>query len=55
MHAFYICVFYLEQECLVELDKFSEWMKFCRFMQGKIYPSVVLQAFACLFAGRTRT
>lgn len=36
--AFYICAFYLEKECLVELDEFLECIKFHRFMQGKIYP-----------------
>lgn len=52
--AFYICAFYLEKECLVELDEFLECIKFHRFMRENI-PYAVLQAFARHFAGRTRT
>lgn len=36
--AFCICVFYLEKECLVELDELLEHIKFYRFTQGKIFP-----------------
>lgn len=31
-------MFYLEKECLVELDEFLELIKSYRFTQGKIYP-----------------
>lgn len=48
-------MFYIVRECLVEFDAFSGWMKFHRFMQRKIYPGAVLEAFAFHFAGTAVT